>query len=121
MRFDSVPAADVKAEIDAAVAYFDHRPIRDFVPPLVDRPMLPRISAIRAELGVPSVQSIDALLRGPLLLTVGGEPLKYPHPGCGDRGSSALAATMPLQRRYRPGSRRVTGPSFGYHLVTQGR
>jgi hypothetical protein len=33
MRFDSVPAADVKAEIDAAVAYFDHRPIRDFVPP----------------------------------------------------------------------------------------
>jgi hypothetical protein len=48
--------------------------------------MLPRINAIRAELGVAPVASVDALMRRALLLlAVGGEPLEYPHPGWGDR------------------------------------
>ena len=60
--------------------------IRPFVRYLFDRPMLPRINAIRAELEVSPVASVDALMRrAPLLLAVGGEPLEYPHPGWGDR------------------------------------
>ncbi len=59
--------------------------MRPFVRHLFDRPMLPRVNAIRAELGVPPVSSVDDFLRrAPLLLTVGGEPFEYPHPGWGD-------------------------------------
>lgn len=59
--------------------------MRPFVTHLFDRRMLPRISAIRAELGVPQVRSVDAFFRrAPLLLAVGGEPFEYPHPGWGD-------------------------------------
>ena len=58
--------------------------VRPVVTYLFDRPMVPRINAIRAELGVPPVDSVDALMRrAPLLLAVGGEPLEYPHPGWG--------------------------------------
>ena len=58
---------------------------RPFVRYVFDRPMLPRINAIRAGLGVSAIDSVDALLRrAPLLLAVGGEPLEYPHPGWGD-------------------------------------
>lgn len=59
--------------------------MRPFVRHLFDRPMLPRINALRTELGVPSVGSVDAFVRrAPLLLAVGGEPFEYPHPGWGD-------------------------------------
>ncbi|MET0756972.1 MAG: nucleotide disphospho-sugar-binding domain-containing protein [Mycobacterium sp.] len=59
--------------------------MRPFVTHLFDRRMLPRINAIRAELGVPRVRSVDAFFRrAPLLLAVGGEPFEYPHPGWGD-------------------------------------
>jgi MGT family glycosyltransferase len=44
--------------------------------------MLPRINAIRAELGVPPVTSVDGFIRrAPLVLAVGGEPFEYPHSG----------------------------------------
>lgn len=59
--------------------------VRPFVTYLFDRPMLPRVNAIRAELGLSPVASVDDFLRrAPLLLTVGGEPFEYPHPGWGD-------------------------------------
>jgi MGT family glycosyltransferase len=59
--------------------------VRPIVRYLFDRPMLPRVNAIRAELGVPPVASVDGFLRrAPLLLTVGGEPFEYRHPGWGD-------------------------------------
>lgn len=59
--------------------------MRPFVTHLFDRRMLPRINAIRAELGVPRVRSVDEFFRrAPLLLAVGGEPFEYPHPGWGD-------------------------------------
>lgn len=68
------PLPGVAGEIrDAAV-----RPI---VRHLFDRPMLPRVNAIRAELGVPPVASVDGLMRrAPLVLATGGEPFEYPHP-----------------------------------------
>jgi len=59
--------------------------MRPFVRRVFDRPMLPRINAIRATLGVPPVTSVDEFMRrAPLLLTVGGVPFEYPHPGWGD-------------------------------------
>jgi MGT family glycosyltransferase len=59
--------------------------LRPIVRHLFDRPMLPRVNAIRAELGVTPVTSVDDLIRrAPLLLAVGGEPFEYPHPGWGD-------------------------------------
>ena len=59
--------------------------VRPIVRHLFDRPMLPRVNAIRAELGVPPVTSVDDFMRrAPLLLAVGGEPFEYPHPGWGD-------------------------------------
>ena len=59
--------------------------VRPFVTYLFDRRMLPRVNAIRAELKVSPVGSVDDFLRrAPLLLTVGGEPFEYPHPGWGD-------------------------------------
>ena len=59
--------------------------MRPFVTHLFDRRMLPRINAIRTELGVPRVGSVDEFFRRALLLlAVGGEPFEYPHPGWGD-------------------------------------
>ncbi|TDL01858.1 glycosyltransferase [Mycobacterium paragordonae] len=59
--------------------------MRPFVTYLFDRPMLPRINALRAELGAPLIHSVDELMRrAPLLLAVGGEPFEYPHPDWGD-------------------------------------
>ncbi len=59
--------------------------VRPIVRHLFDRPMLPRVNAIRAELGVSPVTSVDDFLRrAPLLLAVGGEPFEYRHPGWGD-------------------------------------
>lgn len=56
--------------------------VRPIVRHVFDRPMLPRINAIRAQLGVPTVASVDAFMRrAPLVLAVGGEPFEYPHPG----------------------------------------
>ncbi|KQH80721.1 glycosyl transferase [Mycobacterium gordonae] len=55
--------------------------MRPFVRYLFDRPMLPRINALRADLGAPAIRSVDELMRrAPLLLAVGGEPFEYPHP-----------------------------------------
>ncbi|MGC2654492.1 MAG: glycosyltransferase [Mycobacterium sp.] len=59
--------------------------VRPFVRYLFDRPIVPRLNAVRAELGVPVVSSVDDLMRrAPLLLAVGGEPFEYPHAGWGD-------------------------------------
>ena len=56
--------------------------VRPIVRHLFDRPMLPRVNAIRAELGVSPVASVDDFVRrAPLLLAVGGEPFEYRHPG----------------------------------------
>lgn len=56
--------------------------VRPIVRHLFDRPMLPRVNSIRAELGVSPVASVDDFMRrAPLLLAVGGEPFEYPHPG----------------------------------------
>lgn len=47
--------------------------------------MLPRVSAIRVQLAVPPVTSVDGFMRrAPLLLAVGGEPFEYRHPGWPD-------------------------------------
>src|ERR1700756_3111859 len=49
--------------------------------PLPGRQIVPRTNAIRAELGIPPVRSVDALMRrAALLLAVGGEPFEYSHP-----------------------------------------
>lgn len=59
--------------------------MRPFVRYLFDRPMLPRINALRAGLGAPLIHSVDELMRrAPLLLAVGGEPFEYPHPDWSD-------------------------------------
>lgn len=59
--------------------------MRPFVSHLFDRPVAPRINAIRAHLQVPAIGSVDELMRrSPLLLAVGGEPFEYPHPDWGD-------------------------------------
>jgi MGT family glycosyltransferase len=55
--------------------------MRPFVSHLFDRRIVPRVNAVRAELAVPQVKSVDGLMRrAPLLLAVGGEPFEYPHP-----------------------------------------
>jgi MGT family glycosyltransferase len=59
--------------------------IRPIVTHLFDRRMLPRVNAVREQVGAPAVGSVDGLMRrAPLLLAVGGEPLEYPHPGWGN-------------------------------------
>jgi MGT family glycosyltransferase len=59
--------------------------MRPFVKRLFDRPILPRVNAIRAELKVPAVKTVDDLMRRPpLLLAAGGEPFEYPGAGWGD-------------------------------------
>jgi len=59
--------------------------MRPFVTYLFDRRVMPRLNAVRADVGVPAVDSVDALMRrAPLLLAVGGEPFEYPHPDWGD-------------------------------------
>ncbi|WP_375485582.1 glycosyltransferase [uncultured Mycobacterium sp.] len=59
--------------------------MRPFVSHFFDRPMLPRVNGVRAQLGLPAVKTVDELMRrAPLLLAVGGEPLEYPHPGWGE-------------------------------------
>lgn len=56
--------------------------VRRIVRHVFDRPMLPHINAIRVELGVSPVTSVDGFIRrAPLVLAVGGEPFEYPHPG----------------------------------------
>lgn len=55
--------------------------MRPIVSYLFDRPVVPRINAIRAGLPATPVDSVDGLMRrAPLLLAVGGEPFEYPHP-----------------------------------------
>lgn len=62
----------------------DHQ-VRMVVRRVMDRPVLPRLNAIRARVGAPAVGSIDGFMRrAPLMLVVGGEPFEYPHPGWGD-------------------------------------
>ncbi|WP_082969331.1 glycosyltransferase [Mycobacterium kyorinense] len=58
--------------------------VRPFVRHLFDRPMLPRVNAIRTAVNVPHVRSVDELMRRAPMLAVGGEPFEYPHPGWGD-------------------------------------
>ncbi|MEE6139971.1 nucleotide disphospho-sugar-binding domain-containing protein [Mycobacterium sp. 050128] len=59
--------------------------MRPFVSHLFDRRIVPRLNALRADVGVPAVASVDALMRrAPLLLSVGGEPFEYPHPDWDD-------------------------------------
>ncbi|CQD10047.1 putative glycosyltransferase [Mycobacterium lentiflavum] len=59
--------------------------MRPFVSFLFDRRIVPRLNAIRADVGVPAVASVDALMRrAPLVLSVGGEPFEYPHPDWDD-------------------------------------
>lgn len=68
-----------------AGAIRDHQ-VRMVVRRVMDRPVLPRLNAIRAGLGAPEVASIDEFIRrAPLMLVVGGEPFEYPHPGWGER------------------------------------
>ncbi|OBI49832.1 glycosyltransferase [Mycobacterium sp. E796] len=58
--------------------------MRPFVRHLFDRRIVPRVNAVRAELGLPRVTSVDGLMRrAPLMLAVGGEPFEYPHPDWG--------------------------------------
>lgn len=62
------------------------RILRGVVWQVMDRPMLPRLNAVRARVGAPPVRSVDEFLRrAPLMLVVGGEPFEYPHPDWGDR------------------------------------
>lgn len=72
--------------------------MRPFVERLFDRPILPRVNAIRAQLKVPAVKTVDELMRRPpLLLAVGGEPFEYPRAGWSDTvhfiGACAVEST----------------------------
>lgn len=59
--------------------------VRPIVRHLFDRPMIPRVNAVRAELGLTPIASVDDFMRrAPLLLAVGGEPFEYRHPDWGD-------------------------------------
>jgi MGT family glycosyltransferase len=59
--------------------------MRPIVSWLFDRRIVPRLNALRADLNVPAVASVDGLMRrAPLLLAVGGEPFEYPHPDWND-------------------------------------
>lgn len=76
--------------------------VRSVVWTVMDRPVLPRINAVRAALGVPPVGSIDGFLRrAPLMLVVGGEPFEYPHPDWGDRVVT-IGACAPVAEPGRP-------------------
>jgi MGT family glycosyltransferase len=67
------------------VGAFRDASVRPIVRHVFDRPMLPRVNAIRTELGLPPVASVDGLMRrAPLLLAVGGEPFEYRHSGWGE-------------------------------------
>ncbi|MEE6175964.1 glycosyltransferase [Mycobacterium sp. 050134] len=71
--------------LPGVVGAFRDASVRPIVRHLFDRPMLPPLNRIRADLGLPPVRSVDAFMRrAPLLLAVGGEPFEYPHPGWGD-------------------------------------
>lgn len=60
--------------------------VRLVVDRVMDRPVLPRINALRHRLRAPEVGSVDEFMRrAPLMLVVGGEPFEYPHPDWGDR------------------------------------
>lgn len=68
-----------------AGAVRDHQ-VRMVVRRVLDRPVMPRLNAIRAAIGAPQVGSVDEFMRrAPLMLVVGGEPFEYPHPDWGDR------------------------------------
>ncbi len=59
--------------------------VRPMIRRLFDRPMLPRVNAIRDELGLLPVASVDDFMRrAQLILAVGGAPFEYRHPGWGD-------------------------------------
>jgi len=78
--------------------------IRPFVTHLFDRRMLPRVNAIRAEVGVPEVRSVDGLMRrAHLLLAVGGEPFEYPHAGWGDAVHLIGACVFEPGTAWQPG------------------
>ena len=71
--------------------------VRLVVRRVMDRPVLPRINALRSAVGAPAVGSVDEFMRrAPLMLVVGGEPFEYPHPDWGERvhpiGACASAA-----------------------------
>lgn len=58
--------------------------VRPVVKHLFDDRILPSVNTIRFNCGVPTVGSVDELMRrAPLLLAVGGEPFEYPHPDWG--------------------------------------
>lgn len=60
--------------------------VRLVVRRVMDRPVLPRINAVRTAVGAPAVRSVDEFMRrSPLMLVVGGEPFDYPHADWGDR------------------------------------
>ncbi|WP_343598835.1 glycosyltransferase [Mycobacterium sp.] len=67
--------------LPGAVGAIRDAAVRPVVRYLFDRPVVPHVNAIRADLGVPAVASVDGLMRrAPLLLAVGGEPLEYRRP-----------------------------------------
>lgn len=60
--------------------------VRAVVDRVMDRPVLPRLNAVRTAVGAPEVSSIDEFVRrAPLMLVVGGEPFDYPRPDWDDR------------------------------------
>jgi len=70
--------------------------VRAVVNQVMDRPVLPRINAVRDAVGAPRVESVDEFLRrAPLMLVVGGEPFEYPHPDWGPRVHPIGACTGP--------------------------
>ena len=59
--------------------------VRTAVLGTLERVMLPPINAIRADVGVPPVASMDEFLRrAPLILLASGKPFQYPHTDWGD-------------------------------------
>lgn len=60
--------------------------VRLVVDRVMDRPVLPRLNALRSVVGAPSVASIDEFVRrAPLMLVVGGEPFEYRRPDWGEQ------------------------------------
>ncbi len=71
--------------LPGVIGRFRDAAIRPFVTHLFDRRIMPRVNAIREQVGANPVRSVDDLMRrAQLLLAVGGEPFEYPHPGWGD-------------------------------------
>ncbi|OBF83485.1 glycosyl transferase [Mycobacterium sp. 852002-51163_SCH5372311] len=59
--------------------------LRPLITGFIEKPMLPRLNKLRAEVGAVPVDSGDAYLRrAPLMLVAGGEPFEYPHPDWGE-------------------------------------